>query len=103
MSESIGHNFKHKKQRLPAEMIFFNKERRGIPRRSSFLLVYISRRSPAQRVRREEEEQGSVRSFRRKAETEVSGLCDDEAGPVIVFGTLASVIYGVILMLFGLA
>ena len=25
------------------------------------------------------------------------------AGPVIVFGTLASVIYGVILMLFGLA
>ena len=44
-----------------------------------------------------------MRSLRRKAETEVSGLCDDEAGPVIVFGTLASVIYGVILMLFGLA
>ena len=44
-----------------------------------------------------------MRSFRRKAETEVSGRCDDEAGPVIVFGTLASVIYGVILMLFGLA
>ena len=36
-------------------------------------------------------------------EAEESGLCDDEAGPVIVFGTLASVIYGVILMLFGLA
>ncbi len=25
-----------------------------------------------------EEEQGSERSFRRKAETELSGLCDDE-------------------------
>ena len=37
-----------------------------------------SRRSPAQRVRREEEEQGSGRSFRRQAETETSGLCDDE-------------------------
>ena len=34
-----------------------------------------------------------------KAKTEQSGLWDDEAGPVIVFGTLASVIYGVILML----
>ena len=34
-----------------------------------------------------------------KVETEQSGLWDDEAGLVIVFGTLASVIYGVILML----
>ena len=33
---------------------------------------------PAKRVRREEEEQGSGRSFRRQAETETSGLCDDE-------------------------
>ncbi|OUP50772.1 hypothetical protein B5F19_14875 [Pseudoflavonifractor sp. An184] len=41
-----------------------------IPRRS--------RRSPAQRVCREEEEQGNERSFRRQAETEWSGLCDDE-------------------------
>ena len=37
-----------------------------------------SRRSPAKRVRREEEEQGNERSFRRWAETEWSGLCDDE-------------------------
>ena len=37
-----------------------------------------SRRSPAKRVRREEEEQGNERSFRRQAETEWSGLCDDE-------------------------
>ena len=59
-----------------------------------------SRGSPAKRVPWEEEEQGSERSFRRKAETEVSGLCDDEAGPVIVYGTAASVVYGVILMLF---
>ena len=36
-----------------------------------------SRRSPAKRVRWEKEEQGSGRSFRRKAETETSGLCDD--------------------------
>ena len=36
-----------------------------------------------------------------KAGAERSGLCDDEAGPVIVFGTLASAIYGVILMLLG--
>ena len=33
---------------------------------------------PAKRVRREEEEQGNERSFRRQAETETSGLCDDE-------------------------
>ena len=34
--------------------------------------------SPAQRVCVGEEEQGSGRSFRRQAETETSGLCDDE-------------------------
>ena len=38
------------------------------------LISRASRRSPAQRVRREEEEQGSERSFRRQAETETSGL-----------------------------
>ena len=32
--------------------------------------------------RGEEAEQGSERSFRRQAETEVSGLCDDECVPV---------------------
>lgn len=36
------------------------------------------RASPAERVAWGEEEQGSERSFRRKAETELSGLCDDE-------------------------
>ena len=36
------------------------------------------RRNPAQRFRWGEEEQGSERSFRRKAETELSGLCGDE-------------------------
>ena len=57
-------------------------------------------RAPAKRTRWGEEEQGSGRSFD-EGKTEQSGLCDDEAGPVIVFGTLASVIYGVILMLVG--
>ena len=37
-----------------------------------------SRRDPAKRSRWEEKEQGSGRSFRRKAETELSGLCDDD-------------------------
>ncbi|OUP55169.1 hypothetical protein B5F19_09635 [Pseudoflavonifractor sp. An184] len=35
--------------------------------------------SPAERVVWGESEQGSGRSFRRQAETESSGLCDDEA------------------------
>ena len=39
------------------------------------------RASPAKRVAWGEEEQGSGRSFRRKAETETSGLCDDEGTP----------------------
>ena len=39
-----------------------------------WLISRPSRRSPAKRVRREEEEQGSGRSFRRQAETETSGL-----------------------------
>ena len=37
-----------------------------------------SRQSPAKRFCREEEEQGNERSFRCQAETEWSGLCDDE-------------------------
>ena len=37
-----------------------------------------SRRDPAKRSRWEEEEQGSGCSFRREAETERSGLCDDD-------------------------
>src|SRR5699024_6298935 len=47
---------------------------RSRPRRRFGLSLPYSRRSPAQRVRREEEEQGSGRSFRRQAETEWSGL-----------------------------
>ena len=38
------------------------------------------RASPAKRVAWGEEEQGSERSFRRKAETKLSGLCSDVAG-----------------------
>ena len=41
-------------------------------------LSRTSRRSPTKWVRREEEEQGNERSFRHQAETESSGLCDDE-------------------------
>lgn len=34
-----------------------------------------------------------------QAEAQRGGLCGDEAGPVITFGTLASVVYGIVLML----
>ena len=37
-----------------------------------------SHRNPAKRLRWGEEAQGSGRSFRRKTETELSGLCDDD-------------------------
>ena len=40
------------------------------------------KRSPAQRVRLGEEEQGSVRSFRQLAETEQNGLCDDDVAEI---------------------
>ena len=39
--------------------------------------------SPTQWVGWGEEEQGSGRSFRRQAEAELSGLCDDEDGGLI--------------------
>ena len=39
----------------------------------------LSDASPAKRVAEEDEEQGSVRSFRRQAETKQSGLCDESA------------------------
>ena len=42
-----------------------------------------SNQSPAKRVLLGEEEQGSGRSFRRQAEAELSGLCDDEDGGLI--------------------
>ena len=37
----------------------------------------VSDANPAKRIAAEKEEQGSERSFRRKAEAESSGLCDD--------------------------
>ena len=37
----------------------------------------VSDANPAKRIASEKEEQGSERSFRRKAEAEPSGLCDD--------------------------
>ena len=37
----------------------------------------VSDANPAKRIASEKEEQGSGRSFRRKAEAESSGLCDD--------------------------
>ena len=37
----------------------------------------VSDANPAKRIASEKEEQGSERSFRRKAEVESSGLCDD--------------------------
>ena len=39
------------------------------------------RKSPAKRVLWGEDEQGSEHDFRRQAETEWSGLCEDEGGP----------------------
>ena len=64
MSENIGHSFKHKKQRLPAEVTFIS-IKSGAEFRAA--LRFFSSIYPAeaqrQRVRWEEEEQGSVRSF----------------------------------------
>ena len=37
------------------------------------------------------------RSFPRQGGAERSGLCEDEAGPVLAYGTGASVVYGLIL------
>ena len=39
--------------------------------------------NPAQRIAAEKEEQGSGRSFRREAEAESSGLCDDAIPPLV--------------------
>jgi len=62
-------------------------------------MVQGSHGNPAKRFSREKEAQRSDRPFAfggRKG----CGACDDAAGPVIVYGTAASVIYGIILMLF---
>ena len=44
---------------------------------SSRSASHASDANPAKRIASEKEEQGSGRSFRRKAEAESSGLCDD--------------------------
>lgn len=49
--------------------------------------------NPAQRFSREKEEQRSDRPFATGGR-EGCVACDDDAGPVIVYGTVASVIYG---------
>ena len=36
-----------------------------------------------------------------RAETERCGLCDDDAGPVLVYGISASMIYGILLWIVG--
>ena len=57
--------------------------------RPHFLLSFsrsaasVSDANPAKRFTAEKEEQGSERSFRREAEAESSGLCDD-AIPLMV-------------------
>ena len=43
---------------------------------------HLPNRSPAKRVRWGKEEQGSERNFRRQAEMEWSGLCEDEVAVV---------------------
>ena len=63
-------------------------------------MVQGSRKNPAQRFLWEKEEQRSKRAFAGGG-SEGCAACDDAAGPVIVYGTVASVIYGVVLMLFG--
>ena len=49
----------------------------------SLSAAHASDANPARRIAAEKEEQGSERSFRRKAEAEPSGLCDD-AIPLLV-------------------
>ena len=46
-----------------------------------------------------ERRQGKRAELLTQAEAQRGGLCGDEAGPVITFGTLASVVYGIVLML----
>ena len=51
--------------------------------RGSEAITLVSAANPAKRIAAEKEEQGSERSFRREAEAESSGLCDD-AIPLMV-------------------
>ena len=67
-------NFRAPSEKTPA----FGRNLTPRPNSAPAAFNWGPRRSPAKRVRWGEEEQGSGRSFRRKAETELSGLCDDE-------------------------
>ena len=67
-------NFRAPSEKTPA----FGRNLTPRPNSAPAAFNWGPRRSPAERVRWGEEEQGSGRSFRRKAETELSGLCDDE-------------------------
>ena len=58
-------------------------------------MVQGSRKNPAQRFFWEKEEQRSERAFAESG-SEGCAACDDAAGPVIVYGVSASVVYGVI-------
>ena len=51
--------------------------------RGSEATTLVSDANPAKRIASEKEEQGSERSFRRKAEAEPSGLCDDAIPPLV--------------------
>mgnify|MGYP004605820665 CR=1 FL=1 len=48
--------------------------------------AHASDANPAKRIASEKEEQGSGRSFRRKAEAESSGLCDDAIPRLVPLG-----------------
>ena len=48
--------------------------------------AHASDANPAKRIASEKEEQGSERSFRRKAEAESSGLCDDAIPRLVLPG-----------------
>ena len=63
-------------------------------------MVQGSRGNPAKRFSWEKEEQRSDRAFAFSG-SKGCGACDDAAGPVIVYGTVAAMIYGIILMVFG--
>ena len=54
--------------------------------RGSEATTPVSDANPAKRIAAEKEEQGSERSFRRKAEAEPRGLCDDAIPRLVPLG-----------------
>ena len=64
-------------------------------------MVQGSRKNPAQRFFWEKEEQRSERAFAESG-SEGCAACDAAAGPVIVYGVSASVVYGLIYWLWNL-